>query len=160
MALSKDHAVAVIVILAAACIVIFGRRTLAVGDSVGVGFTLVPQDAVALACSSDGSLSDAKCEYDGAGNPIDTKEPLRPVVLTSSRDVVLLSGIWASAGVQDWLQEARRRERDERVEVSCLVKYIGTMHDVAVRFREHDAFGARVRLRVATVSECRVTKKE
>ncbi len=141
-------------VLLASLLLSFGRgRPSASAESISI--TVVPPDAVNLDCSSGVRFDDTQCAFDSAGKPQAVAKPLRPYVSTS-RELLLLSGVFEDPDVSAWLQRARQTGSDARVTLNCNLANLGRLRTVVVRFQRSAAWGQEKDVPVAKVKKCQV----
>jgi hypothetical protein len=122
---------------------------------MSISITVIPPDAVNLDCSSGVRFGDTQCAFDAAGKPQQVAKPLRPYV-TTSRELLLLSGVFEEPNVSTWLQRARQTRSDARVTLNCDVTTLGRLRTVVVRWQTGAAWGQEKDVPVAKVKKCQV----
>jgi hypothetical protein len=128
------------------------------GDVVRLAVTVVPRDSTGLACDSNTSIGNLRCTH-AEGMPVSSPEPpLRPFV-TVRRELVLLSGLFESPNVDNWLRSAERRHNNARVTVKCKVVLLPPPGKVGVRFGGGGPFAQQQPTLAGRVRECQVVKK-
>jgi len=143
-------------VILAGALLAFGRgRPAATAESMSISITVIPPDAVNLDCSSGVRFGDTQCAFDAAGKPQQVAKPLRPYV-TTSRELLLLSGVFEEPNVSTWLQRARQTRSDARVTLNCDVTTLGRLRTVVVRWQTGAAWGQEKDVPVAKVKKCQV----
>lgn len=141
-------------LLVATLIFFFGRGTIPKsGESTSYAITVVPLDALALACSSNLAMSGKRCGFDEQTRPTGVQKPLRPFV-TTGRELLLLSGVFESSSVADWLAAAKRSGSDARVTLNCYARILGTMKKVSVRWAPDGPFQPEHNVMSADIEDC------
>jgi hypothetical protein len=144
-------------IIASTALLLFARSSRPEsGDVVSVAVTVVPRDSTGLACDSTASIGGLRCTH-AAGKPVSSlAPPLRPYV-TVRRELVLLSGVFESPNVKDWLNQAVRQHNSGRVTVVCKVELLPTPGKVGVRFGGRGPFAQQQQpILAGRIRECRV----
>jgi hypothetical protein len=125
------------------------------GDVVRVAVTVVPRDSTSLACDSASPIGGLRCTH-AAGKPVSSlAPPLRPYV-TVRRELVLLSGVFESPNVKDWLGQAVRQHDGGRVTLNCEVELLPSPGKVGVRFGGRGPFAQQQPILAGRIRECRV----
>jgi hypothetical protein len=145
-------------LVAAALIFFLGHGSQAnPGQPTTYVVTVVPGDALGLACASSVSIGSRRCAYDDRQQASGVERPLRPYV-TVGRELVLLSGVFESPQVQEWLTQARRANDDARVTLTCRGKWLGSVATTAVRWAPDGQFQPEHDVMSAEVSDCAVQR--
>jgi hypothetical protein len=126
-----------------------------IGGDIDLTFTLIPPDARGLSCSSAQPLEGERCAFDGAGAPVKVERPLRPYT-TTSREIILLTGVFEDPSVQKWLEQATEKRDDTRVMVRCHGTFLGRAPQVKVRWGAEGSFEAMDDIRMGRMKTCRV----
>jgi hypothetical protein len=159
---SREWIVALAAVLVAIAMLPLGRgRPASAGTTVEFPITVIPADAVNLACSSAVPFAGAHCAFDGEARMRrpsgdgQTDLPLRPFV-TTYFEMVLLSGVFEDPNVAAWLDRERDKGPEARVTLYCQGVTLGKAASVGVRWRARDAFGQQHDVTVGRVLSCRI----
>lgn len=136
-------------------LIAFGRGSAAgPGSEFRIDVTIVPSDSGDLDCDSPITLGGLRCAFDDKRRVLDDDRALRPFVSTQG-ELVLLANLFTAPSVSDWVARARA---DQRVEVSCRVRRLGTFDAVGVRFKRNSAFEKQSKILAAQGLDCKVRR--
>ncbi|HEY5955430.1 MAG TPA: hypothetical protein VIV60_02705 [Polyangiaceae bacterium] len=144
---------------AAILIFFFGRGSLPkAGQFTTYVITVVPSDAAGLACASSVVIANQRCAYDDQQlQPSRVERPLRPYV-TVGRELLLLSGVFESKSVSDWLAQARQTGDEARVTLTCRARILGPVATTSVRWAPDGQFQPEHNVMAANVNDCTVQR--
>jgi hypothetical protein len=125
------------------------------GGDIDFTFTLIPPDARGLGCSSAEPLEGERCGFDGEGAPVKVQRPLRPYT-TTSREIILLTGVFEDPSVVKWLEQAAEKRDEARVTVRCHGTFLGRVPRVKVRWGPEGSFEGMEDIRMGRMKTCRV----
>ena len=152
---NKNLGIALAIIVLSIGLIAFGRGTgLTPGAEFRVDVTIVPADVANLDCDSAASLDGYMCAFDSNRRVLDDERALRPFVSTN-RELVLLSGLFRTPSVMEWLGTAKT---DQRAQISCRVRYLGILPGVGVRFNGDAPFESHRKVPAARASACDVLR--
>jgi hypothetical protein len=142
-------------------LLVFGRggRGASAGDEFDINVTVVPNDARDLDCDSPTSVGGSSCAFSEGRRVSSSDHALRPFVTTTG-ELVVLADVFSADLVAAWLRRAREARTNERVELACRVRRLGTFEKVGVRFRHDASFEPQQRINAAKASSCRLREHE
>ena len=137
-------------------LLLFARSgTHSAGDTLKLTVTVVPQDAQGLACDRPQPLGGQRCAFADGNKLPSVEHPLQPFV-TVDRRLVLLSGLFETRSVAEWLERSRKKRRQDRVRVTCSLTALPAPGEVGIRFGVAARFDRETPLVAGRVLDCQV----
>lgn len=124
------------------------------GSTYHVALTVVPSDSADLDCA-DASIGGQRCGFSAGRRDPSVQRPLRPFVTTGG-ELMILSGVFESPSIVEWVTASRRARSNERVTLECEVRALGTVSKVGVRFRDGAPFTVQSDVRSGSAESCNV----
>ena len=144
--------------IAACCVLLVAARGRGAGpgDVVSLAVTVVPADAKTLECDLR-PTSAIHCAF-ADGKPSDAAGTAAKPFVSVDGELVILSGVFESPAVHEWLESARRARSSERVTLRCQVLFEGMLRDVGVRFSPSSPFEKHASVMGGSVRTCKVAR--
>ncbi|MGC4086781.1 MAG: hypothetical protein QM756_02570 [Polyangiaceae bacterium] len=156
--LSSESSWALSGIAACALLLGLGRGSgVSQGDVMPLSVTVVPADARTLECDLQPTQS-TRCAFTN-GSSSGAAGPFARPYVTVEGELVILSGVFESPAVREWLERAQREHSSERVTLRCRVEFEGMLRDVGVRFSPSGAFEKHPSVMGGSVRTCKVSKR-
>lgn len=150
----RERLIAALALVGALLLVTVGRGAPSPSGTLRFDVTIVADDADNLDCASSIVVDGQRCGFDANGKPVEVARPLRPFVSTSG-ELLLMSGAFESPDVAHWLDSTARRD-PQRVTLRCRGTWLGRAPRVDVRMRRALSFSAARGVPMVAAKQCSV----